>query len=70
IDYMEFEGMIEEGYGKGIVKLWDKGEYEILKRTEKEIKFKLSGNKLKGVYVLIKFEKMGKNSWLMIKLSD
>ena len=70
IDYMEFEGTIEEGYGKGIVKLWDKGEYELLKRTEKEIKFKLNGQKLRGIYVLLKFEKAGKDSWLLMKLSE
>ncbi|MEM0215856.1 MAG: DNA polymerase ligase N-terminal domain-containing protein [Archaeoglobaceae archaeon] len=70
IDYMEFEGTIEEGYGKGVVKLWDKGDYEILKKSEKEIKIKLKGQKLKGVYVLIKFEKVGKDSWLLMKISD
>ncbi|MEM1578244.1 MAG: DNA polymerase ligase N-terminal domain-containing protein [Archaeoglobaceae archaeon] len=70
IDYMEFEGVIEEGYGKGVVKLWDKGEYELLKMTEKEIKFRLNGDKLKGTYVLLKFEKGGENSWLLIKSRD
>jgi bifunctional non-homologous end joining protein LigD len=70
LEYMDFEGVIEEGYGKGIVRIWDKGEYELLKRTEKEIKFRLNGNKLKGTYVLLKFEKGGENSWLLIKAKD
>ncbi|NHW88330.1 MAG: 3'-phosphoesterase [Archaeoglobales archaeon] len=70
LEYMDFEGVIEEGYGKGIVKIWDKGEYELLKRTEKEIKFRLNGNKLKGTYVLLKFEKGGENSWLLVKAKD
>ncbi len=68
IDYMDFEGVIPFGYGKGVVKIWDKGYYKLLKRTDKEIKFKLNGKKLKGTYVLIKFEKAGKNAWLLIKV--
>lgn len=70
IEYMDFEGVIEEGYGKGVVKIWDRGEYELLKRTEKEIKFRAHGSKLRGVYVLLKFEKGGKNSWLLIKTKE
>lgn len=70
IEYMDFEGVIEEGYGKGVVKVWDKGEYELLKRGEKEIKFRAHGNKLKGVYVLLKFEKGGENSWLLMKAKE
>ncbi|MCS7119452.1 MAG: DNA polymerase ligase N-terminal domain-containing protein [Archaeoglobaceae archaeon] len=70
IEYMDFEGEIEEGYGKGIVKIWDKGEYELLKRTEKEIKFRVNGKKLKGTYALFRFEKGGENSWLLIKTKD
>lgn len=70
LEYMEFDGIIEEGYGKGVVRLWDVGDYELLKKTEKEIKFKLNGKKLKGVYVLIKFGKTNENSWLLMKLSD
>ncbi|MCQ4153146.1 MAG: 3'-phosphoesterase [Archaeoglobales archaeon] len=69
IEYMDFEGEIAEGYGKGTVKIWDRGEYELLKRTDKEIKFRLNGQKLKGVYVLLKFEKVGKDNWLLMKLS-
>ncbi|MEM0203421.1 MAG: DNA polymerase ligase N-terminal domain-containing protein [Archaeoglobaceae archaeon] len=70
IEYMDFEGVIEEGYGKGVVKIWDKGEYELLKRTENEIKFKAYGTKLRGVYVLLKFEKLGEDSWLLMKAKE
>lgn len=67
LDYMDFEGEIPEGYyGAGKVLIWDKGEYELLKRTEKEIKVRFMGEKLKGEYVLIKFPKAGKNAWLVI----
>src|SRR5687768_2894394 len=53
-DYGEFEGVIPEGYGAGIVMLWDKGTWEpengdVDATLEKgELKFKLHGAKLKG----------------------
>jgi|GEM_PF-5910840 len=53
-----------------IVKIWDRGEYELLKRTGKNIKFKLNGKRLNGTYVLLKFEKGGEKSWLLIKAKD
>jgi DNA ligase D-like protein (predicted 3'-phosphoesterase) len=67
LDYMVFEGEIPEGYyGAGRVLIWDKGEYELLKFTDKEIKVKLMGKKLNSVYVLLKFPKAGENAWLVI----
>jgi DNA ligase D-like protein (predicted 3'-phosphoesterase) len=67
VDYMDFEGEISEGYGAGQVIIWDKGEYQLLKRDEKGIKVKLEGEKVKGTYVLIKFPKAGENAWLLMK---
>ncbi len=68
IDYMDFEGVIEEGYGAGVVKIWDKGSYELLKKDEKEIKIRMHGSRAEGEFVLIRFPKAGENGWLMIKL--
>ncbi len=68
VEYMDFEGVIEEGYGAGVVKIWDRGEYRLLKRDEKEIKIRLEGEKTKGTYVMIKFLKAGENGWLMMKV--
>jgi len=68
IDYMDFEGVIEEGYGAGVVRIWDKGSYELLKRDEKEIKIRMRGSRAEGEFVLIRFPKAGENGWLMIKL--
>jgi len=67
VDYMDFEGEISEGYGAGKVIIWDRGEYRLLKRDEKEIKVELDGEKVKGTYVLIKFPKAGENAWLLMK---
>jgi bifunctional non-homologous end joining protein LigD len=67
LEYMDFEGEIPEGcYGAGKVLIWDRGEYELLKLTEKEIKVRLEGKKLNGVYVLLRFPKAGENAWLVI----
>ena len=68
LQYGKFEGEIKEGYGKGSVKIWDKGTYELIIKNKKKIEFELFGEKLKGKYVLI-FTGYGakKNGWLFFK---
>jgi bifunctional non-homologous end joining protein LigD len=59
-EYGEFEGVIPEGYGAGIVMLWDRGTWTpqvddvdaALKKGD--LKFTLDGYKLKGSWVLVK----------------
>ena len=67
VGYMDFEGEIPAGYGAGKVLIWDSGTYELLKKSDREIKVKLNGKKLKGTYVMIKFPKGGRNAWLIFK---
>jgi len=55
-------------YGAGTVKIWDKGTYELIEKTEKGFVIKINGNKLKGTYVLFKF-KPPKN-WLFFKKKE
>src|SRR5947208_6786229 len=58
--YGEFEGVIPEGYGAGIVMLWDRGtwtpETEDIDAALKkgDLKFTLDGFKLKGSWVLVR----------------
>ncbi len=60
LDYGTFEGVIPEGYGAGIVMLWDQGTWEpevedidaALKKGD--LKFRLNGYKLKGSWVLVR----------------
>ena len=60
IEYGTFEGVIPEGYGAGIVMLWDQGTWE--PETEDvdaslrkgDLKFRLNGFKLKGSWVLVR----------------
>jgi bifunctional non-homologous end joining protein LigD len=60
IEYGTFEGIIPEGYGAGIVMLWDQGTWtaeseDVDKALAKgDLKFTLDGYKLKGSWVLVR----------------
>jgi len=66
LSYAKFEGSIDEGYGKGSVKIWDSGTYDMESEHDNKFVFMLHGKKLKGRYTLLKFEK-AKNGWLLFK---
>jgi bifunctional non-homologous end joining protein LigD len=81
IEYGTFEGVIPEGYGAGIVMLWDQGTWTpesadvdaALKKGD--LKFTLDGFKLKGSWVLVRTGGRypggsGDRSWLLIKHRD
>ena len=80
-DYGEFEGVIPEGYGAGIVMLWDKGTWapepgfeDVDKALASgELKFRLEGVKLKGGWVIVRTggrANTGSRTWLLIKHRD
>ncbi|MBS7288810.1 MAG: hypothetical protein KIH01_08765 [Candidatus Freyarchaeota archaeon] len=67
LDYAEFEGVIpEREYGAGKVEIWDRGVYEEEKWGDDEVIVMLKGEKLRGRYCLIKFEKV-KDGWLLFR---
>ena len=82
IEYGDFEGVIPEGYGAGIVMLWDKGTWEPdtddvdAAFRKGDLKFRLNGYKLKGSWVLVRTRGYGESSggagrsWLLIKHRD
>jgi bifunctional non-homologous end joining protein LigD len=85
LDYGDFEGVIPEGYGAGIVMLWDRGTWEpevddVDTALEKgDLKFTLNGVKLKGSWVLVRTRggpgarpdaEGPSRSWLLIKHRD
>jgi bifunctional non-homologous end joining protein LigD len=68
VDYINFKGVIPEGeYGAGEVKIFDKGIYKLIEKGENKIVFELNGERLKGVYTLIKL-KGKKNQWIIFKV--
>lgn len=68
LEYGDFEGSIPEGsYGAGTVKIWDKGKYDLIEKTDDKIKVKLNGKELDGEYELVKFKKVGGDKWLFFK---
>lgn len=81
--YKDFEGVIPSGYGAGSVAIWDHGTYNVdgenAKNSEKAIKdglkkgsihFSLQGDKLNGVFYLVKIKTSEKNEWLLIKKKE
>jgi bifunctional non-homologous end joining protein LigD len=81
LDYGDFEGTIPKGeYGGGTVMLWDRGFWmpSETKDPEKaltkgELKFVVSGEKLKGGFVLVRMkrrENERRDNWLLIKHRD
>ncbi len=82
LEYGTFEGVIPEGYGAGIVMLWDQGTWrpevpDVAAALKKgDLKFTLDGYKLKGSWVLVRTggrygaRAGGARSWLLIKHRD
>lgn len=68
--YIGFEGAIPDGqYGAGTVKIWDKGSYELIEKTDEKIVADLNGTILNGRYMLIKAKLGGKeNNWLFFRV--
>ncbi len=79
IDYGGFEGIIEPGqYGAGTVMVWDRGTWTPLEDAERglttgRLKFRLDGQKLKGIWNLVRLKgrkEEDKENWLLIKSHD
>jgi len=66
LSYIDFGGEIPEGnYGAGQVSVWDKGTYEVVKWTDREVMVVLHGKRVEGRYVL--FQTGGKN-WMIHRM--
>ncbi len=79
IEYADFEGIIAEGnYGAGKVIVWDNGQWHPLipfqqAYTDGNIKFVLTGTKLRGKWALIRTKQPTasvQKQWLLIKERD
>lgn len=83
MDYADFEGRIDSGYGAGTVIVWDTGAFENLAEKDGRplpagaalarghLKVALHGQKLLGAFVF-QHSKMGGDeaNWLMFKVDD
>ncbi len=70
VEYADFEGTIPEGlYGAGTVEIWDRGEYVLRERDDSKLVFEVKGDKLQGVYCLVRFKGKGRGekNWLFFK---
>jgi len=68
VDYINFSGKIPEGeYGAGEVKIFDKGEWQLVSGdiNDNSFKFILYGKKLTGEYILVRLK--DKKNWLIYR---
>ncbi|UFU02738.1 DNA ligase [Ruania suaedae] len=83
LDYADYEGRIEEGYGAGTVIVWDTGTYENLTESDGEpveadealerghLKVDLHGDKLTGAFALTHTTMGGDEAnWMLVKVDD
>ncbi|MDQ6641197.1 MAG: DNA ligase [Actinomycetota bacterium] len=83
LDYVDFEGRIDEGYGAGTVVVWDTGRYDNLTEDDDvavpmgkaleagHLKVHLYGEKLHGGFALTRTNMGGDEAnWLLVKVAD
>jgi bifunctional non-homologous end joining protein LigD len=66
IEYLDFDGEIPEGeYGGGVMKIWDRGTYDLEKMNERELIVNFHGERARGRYAL--FQTGGKQ-WMIHRM--
>lgn len=76
VSYADFEGDIEEGYGKGHVDMFDRGVWATRGDAEAQLRkghlaFELFGKRLKGSWHLVRSGKKERQpAWFLIKVDD
>lgn len=83
VSYIDFEGVIDSGYGEGTVIVWDTGTYENLTTDDEgeevaivdaidrgHLAFSLDGHKISGGYALNRMAKGENERWLLVKADD
>ncbi|HVF53110.1 MAG TPA: non-homologous end-joining DNA ligase [Actinomycetota bacterium] len=66
-EYGSFSGTIPAGnYGAGEVRIFDRGTYEVLEQEEDKLTFRLKGERLQGIWHMVRTHKTNKdNEWLV-----
>jgi len=76
VSYADFEGDIDEGYGKGHVDIFDRGVWATKGDAEAQLRkghlaFELFGERLKGSWHLVRSGRKEKQpAWFLIKVDD
>lgn len=71
MEYATFEGVIPKGeYGAGTMTIWDRGRYETLKWSDREVAVVLHGQRVTGRYVFFRSTRDPSNRDWMVRRSD
>lgn len=83
LDYADFEGRIDEGYGEGTVVVWDTGTYRNLTGVSKDepvgmakavegghLTVWLDGRKLSGAFSMTRTGTGRQEKWILVKKDD
>ena len=66
LSYIDFEGEIPRGnYGAGEVHLWDRGTYDTIKWSDREVMVTLHGERVHGRHVLFR---TGERQWMIHRM--
>lgn len=71
-EYGSFTGTIPAGqYGAGEVRIFDRGDYEVLEQDEGKLSIRLMGERVRGVYHLNRTRhEDGKDDWIVLLAKD
>jgi bifunctional non-homologous end joining protein LigD len=67
LDYINFQGVIPEGYGAGKVIIDDNGTYDLLEFSQDRVRFVLNGKKIRGWFTMYRVKE---KQWLITRLMD
>ncbi len=78
LEYASFAGTIPAGeYGGGTVSIWDRGTYDELKWSDREVMVVLHGRRVEGTYVLFatkdpgaRGDSTGNRAWMVHRMDD
>jgi len=65
LSFLTFEGEINKGYGKGIIRKWDTGTYDVIKQERNILILNFKGKKFNGPFAFIP---INKKNWLLVKV--
>lgn len=68
LEFGDFEGTIPQGeYGAGEIRVWDRGDYDLLEWTPDRISIRLHGSRAAGAFEIVKFKHGKEREWLILK---